>query len=129
MTPSWATFLFVALGGALGAVARYSVVLVFDRWNLGHFPLATLTVNAIGAFLIGVFYCLITEKLRLPQEFRGLVIVGFLGALTTYSTYALDIVVLIERGEMLTALLYALVTLLLCSLLAFAGISVTRWLA
>jgi CrcB protein len=118
-------YMLVATGGALGAMARYWV------YNAGPFPgqksvLATFFINVAGSLLIGMTYVLITERGMLSPEWRSLVSVGFLGAFTTYSTYSLDALQLLQQGAVATALLYLIGTMLVCLLAAYAGLQLTR---
>ena len=118
-------YLLVAAGGALGAIARYWV------YNAGPFPgqksaLATFFVNAAGSLLIGVMYVLVTERAQLSSEWRSLVSIGFLGAFTTYSTYSLDALQMLQQGAISHALLYLFGTMLICLLAAYAGVLLTR---
>jgi CrcB protein len=119
-------YLLVATGGALGAMARHWV------YNAGPFPgqlsaLATVLINVAGSLLIGVMYVLVTERAQLSPEWRSLVTVGFLGAFTTYSTYSLDALQMLQQGLLGTALLYLFGTMLLCLLAAYAGLLITRF--
>ena len=96
----------VALGGALGAVARYGVnigsVQVF-----GHgFPWATLIVNVLGSFLMGLVIAKFAQADHVSQEMKTFVVTGFLGAFTTFSTFSLDAVTMWERGDLMQAFLY-----------------------
>jgi CrcB protein len=114
----------VAIGGALGAMARYGVsTLVFDA-SSQRFPYATLSVNVLGSFLMGILFVLIVEKGLLPPEMRSILMVGFLGAFTTFSTFSLDALGLWQNGHLLLALVYALGTVVLC----LAAISIAVWL-
>lgn len=114
----------VAIGGALGAMARYGVsTLVFDAAS-NKFPYATLTVNVLGSLLMGILYVVIVEKAMLPPEMRSILMVGFLGAFTTFSTFSLDALGLWQNGHLFMALVYALGTVVLC----LAAISVAVWL-
>ncbi|GAB0151656.1 fluoride efflux transporter CrcB [Marinobacterium sp. BA1] len=115
----------VALGGALGAVARYWV----SGWlnNAGHpIPVGTLSVNVLGSFLMGVCFVLIFEKARLSPELRPLVMVGFLGAFTTFSTFSLETVAMISEGHIMSALIYISLSVLLCIAALGAGLWLTR---
>lgn len=108
----------VAAGGALGAVGRYAVNgLLFPY--MGKFPFGTLTVNTLGSVLMGVAYVLIVEKGLLPDEWRDFLMVGFLGAFTTFSTFSLDALALWQNGHLSLAAAYILLSLLLC----LAGVS------
>jgi len=116
----------VALGGAVGALGRFWVSSILIR-NPGHFlPLGTLTVNILGSLLMGVFYVLVLERGLLPTEVRPLVMVGFLGAFTTFSTFSLETLSLIEQGHMLAALIYILLSVICCVAAASAGVALTR---
>jgi CrcB protein len=118
--------LFVALGGALGAMGRYGVANLMARHMAGHFPWGTLAVNLIGSFFIGVIYVLIVEKMILHPDWRSVIIVGFLGAFTTFSTFSLEIVNLLQNGQGLIASGYVASSVVLCALVAWAGIALTR---
>lgn len=92
------TLLLIAAGGAAGAVARYLVDLaVLDRFG-GAFPLGILVVNLSGAFVLGVLAALIVDRGILPSDLRSPLMVGFLGAYTTFSTLMLDSWRLVEDG-------------------------------
>lgn len=116
----------VALGGALGAVARYKV----EGWVahlVGHgFPWGTLAVNIVGAFLMGVLVELGALKLNLSPEMRALLATGVLGALTTFSTFALDVAVLWERGDTGPAVAYVAASVALSIGALFGGLAVIR---
>jgi CrcB protein len=92
------TLVLIAAGGAAGAVARYLVdSAVLDRFP-GAFPLGILVVNLTGAFLLGLLAALVIERGLLPSELRSPLLVGFLGAYTTFSTLMLDSWRLVEDG-------------------------------
>jgi|TARA_B110000114_G_scaffold28501_1_gene28822 CrcB protein len=114
----------VAVGGAFGAVARYAIsTWIFDSTS-HKFPYATLSVNVLGSFVMGIFFVLILEKGLLPPEWRGVLMIGFLGAFTTFSTFSLDALGLWQNGHLFLALVYALGTVVLC----LAAITVAVWL-
>ena len=116
----------VALGGALGAVARYKVSGLMVAL-MGHgFPWGTLVVNVLGSFLMGVLVEFGALKLNLSQEMRALLAVGFLGAFTTFSTFALDVSVLTARGETLLVGGYIAASVALSILALFGGLWVVR---
>jgi CrcB protein len=97
------TYLAIALGGSLGAVCRYWVSTSTYAWLGTGFPWGTLMVNVTGSFLIGLLTVLLSEKLHLPHEIRMGLIVGFLGAYTTFSTFALDVLNTVSNEAMLRA--------------------------
>lgn len=101
-------FLFVGLGGALGAMSRYGVSVAIGRhWHAG-FPLATLTVNILGSLLMGLFVGFLAKTTPDWQaSARLFVAVGVLGGFTTFSAFSLDVITLLERGNIGSAILYA----------------------
>ena len=115
----------VAIGGALGAMARYGLsTLIFN--NVDHkFPYATLVVNVLGSFVMGLLFVVIVEKAALPPEMRSLLMIGFLGAFTTFSTFSLDALGLWQNGHLFLALVYVVATVALC----LVAISCAIWLA
>lgn len=118
--------LFIALGGASGAVARYLVATwVHELWE-GHVPVGTLLVNLVGSFAIGIIFVLIVEKQIIHQDWRSVLMVGFLGAFTTFSTFSLETITLIESGHMLHALGYMFMSVGFCVLAAGSAIYLTR---
>ncbi|MFC9582661.1 CrcB family protein [Streptomyces yangpuensis] len=118
----------VAVGGALGASARYGISLLWPAAP-GAFPWATLWINASGCALIGVLMVLISEGGRtaphpLLRPFAG---VGVLGGFTTFSTYAMDFSRLLDEGEARSALAYAGLTVVAALGAVWAAASVTRF--
>ncbi len=110
----------IGLGGALGAIARHSVNIGAVQL-FGHgYPYGTLIVNIVGSFLMGVLIVTFSHTPQMSQELKMLLTTGFLGAFTTFSTFSLDAITLWERGEMLHALGYMLISVI-CSVLALAA--------
>jgi CrcB protein len=118
--------LAIAGGGALGALARYGTVLLMAAWLGINFPYGTLAVNVIGSFIIGLLYVMFSEHGWLSLPMRALLQIGFLGAYTTFSSFSLETLVLLERGAMGGALLNILANLLLCLLATGLGMLVAR---
>ncbi|MDA9296664.1 fluoride efflux transporter CrcB [Gammaproteobacteria bacterium] len=108
------TFVAVAVGGALGAVSRYSFGLVALALIGNRFPWATLGVNVVGSFLIGLAAVLIGDRIVDGELWRSLIIAGFLGAFTTFSAFSLDTLLLLQQGNYNTALTYILGSVTLC---------------
>jgi CrcB protein len=118
-------WLAVAVGGALGAMARYAVSIWVFNYSSDKFPYATLLVNVLGSFIMGILFVIIVERAALPAEMRSLLMVGFLGAFTTFSTFSLDALSLWQNGHLFVALVYVLATVILC----LVAISSSIWLA
>jgi CrcB protein len=98
------TIVLVGLGGFAGAVSRYLVDgFVSDRTG-GGFPWGTLVINATGTFVLGLLFAMTTERAILPAEIRAPLMIGYLGAYTTFSTYLLESWRLVEDGAWALAL-------------------------
>jgi|TARA_B110000114_G_scaffold34863_1_gene36186 CrcB protein len=119
-------WLAVALGGALGSMARYALSTWVFQVSSHKFPYATLTVNVLGSFVMGILFVVIIEKAALPQEMRSLLMIGFIGAFTTFSTFSLDALGLWQNGHLFMALIYTLATVILCLIAISSAIWLTR---
>ncbi|MBR9906661.1 MAG: fluoride efflux transporter CrcB [Gammaproteobacteria bacterium] len=106
-------FLWVALGGALGASARYGVGLLLINFS-NLFPFATLIVNIAGSFLLAWLFAAEYAVSAADQQLWLFLGVGVLGAFTTFSTFSLDLVLLLQHGDWLKATLYALLNVFGC---------------
>ncbi|MFD1216650.1 fluoride efflux transporter CrcB [Microbulbifer celer] len=116
-------WLAIAFGGAIGALLRHLITIWSHPVFEGRFPLGTLIVNVTGSFLIGISYVAIVQRGLLGEEWRLMIMTGLFGALTTFSTFSLDTVLLWHNGQPLTALTNILVSLLAC--LAATAVAVT----
>ncbi len=121
-------WLAVAVGGALGALARWLAVEQALRLLGPDFPAGTMAVNLLGSLLLGVLAGLMAQGLALSAELRGFLAVGFLGGFTTFSTYTLDAVGLAERGAWGAAAAYAAGSAALGILAFLAGVRLARLL-
>lgn len=116
--------LSVAIGGAFGATARY-LINVSPLQNLFEkFPFPTFFINILGSFLIGLCLILLTDKWEINDNLRFAIMVGFLGAFTTFSTFELEIWGLIKENQYATAFIY----LFLSVLIGFTGVIAGVWL-
>lgn len=109
----------IAIGGAIGAVSRYGiaqVVILINGANAA--PFATIRVNVIGSGQMGVIYGYLSTGGMLAETVRVFIMIGFLGALTTFSTFSMDIMAAIDRGQVVYAVIYAAVSVA-GSILAF----------
>jgi CrcB protein len=105
-TESWAKFAVVAIGGGLGANARYWQAVWMARWTSPDFPWATFAVNVAGSLLIGLASAVIVHRLDDHEPARLAIVVGFLGGYTTFSSYTLEAMGLAERDRFLLSALY-----------------------
>lgn len=119
-------YLALALGGALGAIARYWIGGGLNQSGQLTFPLGTLSVNVLGSFFMGGLYIYLSERPELSEAYRHLVLTGFLGALTTFSTFSLETLLLIEQRHYNTALSYVLGSIIFCLGSAYLGISLAK---
>lgn len=117
----------VALGGALGSVARYLSVSAIGRAFGNALPYGTFAVNVAGSFAIGLLVGLLVRFLpEHQQEMRLFVAVGFLGGFTTFSAFSLDVITLFEEGHAAAALIYVLASVTLSVLALFGGLYLLR---
>jgi CrcB protein len=120
--------LFIALGGASGAVSRYLLAnWIHSLWE-GKFPVGTLVVNVLGSFVIGILYVLIVERQLVHADWRGVLMVGFLGAFTTFSTFSLETIALFEAGHAVQAAGYMVGSAIVCVAMAGLAMQLTRTL-
>ena len=118
--------LLIGLGGFAGAISRYLVDgFVTDR-TAGAFPWGTLAVNLSGSFVLGLLFAMTAERAILPADIRGPVMIGFIGAYTTFSTFMLESWVLIENGSYTTAVANVGGSVLLGLVAVVAGLTVGR---
>lgn len=122
------TYIVIAIGGAFGAMSRFWINMNFDRIYPSVFPWGTFLVNLIGSFLIGVLFVLFAEKVPLVAHVRSLLMVGFLGAMTTFSTFSLDALLLLEQGHYNAAFSYVFASVVVCLAATFMGMNIARLL-
>ena len=121
-------YVLIALGGAVGSVLRYLIGGAVQRTSASGFPIGTMFVNVSGCFLIGI---LVRQflNMQLSPELRALLIVGFCGGYTTFSTFSGETLGLIEGGEYARATTYVVLSVGLCLLATLTGMTVMRLFA
>lgn len=117
--------LSVAIGGAFGAVFRYLINVSPLSKILQPFPFPTFIINITGSFLIGFLLIFLTDKISINDNLRFAVMVGFLGAFTTFSTFELEIFGLIQEKDFVIAFVYFLLSVAV----GFIGVTSGVWLA
>lgn len=120
-------FVFVILGGAAGALARYVIFMLLEK-KMESFPWHTLLINLTGCFLIGILTEFFALKSHFPLPWKLFLITGFLSSFTTFSTFAMETGLLIERHEYLKSSLYMIMSVVLGVCGYFFAIWVTRGL-
>ncbi len=105
------TVLAIGIAGAMGALLRYSVDLAMQEWWSGFFPLATFVINCAGCAVLGWFSVKAANADRMPEWFRLGFGTGLIGAFTTFSTFSMETVELIQQGRIGTAVLYMLLSM------------------
>lgn len=118
--------LYIAAGGALGAVMRYLVSTGVHAVLGRGFPYGTLSVNVLGSFMMGFLFIFLIERSSLGPEWRAMILIGFLGAFTTFSTFSIETLNLMENDAMVRAFANILVSLIICILAAWLGVILGR---
>lgn len=111
----------IALGGALGASARFAMSHQVYQWFGREFAWGTLSVNVIGSFVMGFIAVLLVDKFDVSAEWRAFIMVGFLGAFTTFSTFSYETMQYIQVGEISKAMLNIMVSVVVCLLAIWLG--------
>ena len=112
----------VALGGAFGASLRFYISQLILNWLGKGFPFATLAVNICGSLTMGILYGLIEQGIIEVSVYRTLIGIGFLGAFTTFSTFSMDTLLLMQQGDFFKALLNVMLNVSLCIFAAGIGL-------
>jgi CrcB protein len=121
-------FLAIAAGGAVGALLRYWTSLAVHGRLGAAFPYGTLTVNVVGSLLMGFMYIWLIERMTAGPALRAFLMIGVLGAFTTFSTFSIETLNLLESGQLGRALANVLVSVIVCITAAGIGVFAARQL-
>ena len=116
--------ILVAFGGALGSVIRYSVDVFCKRLSFSSIPIGTIIVNIIGSFLIGYTMQYLLSRNIASEEYKRFVMTGFLGGLTTFSSFSLEILQMVQEEKFVLAVCYVFLSIAIGLLAVWLGISV-----
>jgi len=118
--------IFIAMGGAIGAVLRYGASLsVYSLMGRG-FPYGTLFVNVTGSLLMGLLGVMMLERFNTGPEWRAAVLVGVLGSFTTFSTFSIETLNLLEQGDVMRAVANIVLSVLVCLAAVWFGVLIGR---
>ncbi len=120
--------LAIAAGGAIGALLRYWISTAVQGRTGSAFPYGTLTVNVVGSLLIGFLYIWLIERMAAGPAVRAFLLVGVLGAFTTFSTFSIETLNLMESGQLGKALVNVLASVIVCIGAAGLGVLAARQL-
>lgn len=119
-------YLYIAIGGAMGACLRFFLSQLMLQWFGKGFPFGTLLVNVIGSFCLGLVYALIEHGQIEIVLWRTTVGIGFLGALTTFSTFSVDTLLLLQQGFWVKGLVNVFLNLACCLFAAWLGTQLVK---
>ena len=120
------TLAAISIFGTLGCWARYGQTILMQNVYGREFPIAVLSINVLGSFLIGFLFVETAERLVMDPAIRTGILTGFLGGYTTFSTFELETLTIVENGELAKALLYVLLSVVLGFVAVFFGVYVAR---
>lgn len=118
--------LLIGAGGFAGAIARYLVDVRISTWTAGSLPWGTFVVNLSGSFVVGLLFALVIERAVLPADVRAPLMIGFIGAYTTFSTLALESWRMMEDGAWLYASANLVGSIVIGVLAVVAGVALGR---
>lgn len=120
-------WLAIGVGGGIGAIARFSVVSWMNRLTESLFPWGTFTVNVVGSFIMGLAFVFFAIKYPdATGSMRSFVLVGLLGAFTTFSSFALESLTLLQQNQPTAALLYMFGSVVVCLIVVSLGYSIGK---
>jgi CrcB protein len=120
------TYIAIAVGGTIGCWGRYAMTNLVQAIYGKDFPYATMSINLLGSFLMGFLFIMTLERLTISPELRTGILTGGLGGFTTFSTFEMETLLLVEQGNLGKAALYVLLSVGLGFLGAFGGAYLAR---
>jgi CrcB protein len=124
----WQKLLILSLGGATGTLARYGLSGLTNRWLGGDFPWGTFAVNALGCLLFGMIAAMADGRITISAEARLLILTGFIGAFTTYSTFAFESSQMLRESQWLLVAANVVGQNVVGLLLVLAGLKLGHWI-
>ncbi|MGB6976666.1 MAG: fluoride efflux transporter CrcB [Gammaproteobacteria bacterium] len=118
--------LVIACGGAFGCISRFVLAQSVHRFLPNHFPYGILLVNVLGCLLIGILATGFIERWQLNGIWRAGVLIGFLGGFTTFSSFSIDAINLLENGASVAAGIYVICSVVLCLIATWVGVLLGR---
>lgn len=119
------TIFFIAIGGAVGSILRFLVSQIVSKFWTGNFPLATFIVNVLGCLMIG-FFVGITTKNNLDNGLKWLLITGLCGGFTTFSTFSMENITLLQNNHFTTAFIYIISSVMISILSVWLGLFLSK---
>jgi CrcB protein len=126
VTITWTTYLFVAIGGALGACLRLFANVALTNVLGKSLPFATLSVNVLGSFGLGLALAWFSQQSDMSNDLKLMISVGFLGAFTTFSTFSIEVFWYLQEGDWLKAGLTILLNVCLCLAAVWCAMSLMK---
>ena len=123
-----ASIIAVALGGAIGALLRYFIVNMLNGLNLIFMPIGVLFCNVIGSFLLGIIIAWSLKDPLITENLKTFLQIGILGAFTTFSTFALEVFYIVEKGQYFIAIIYVTLSVLMSISGFFMGFNFYRFI-
>ncbi|MBT1449614.1 fluoride efflux transporter CrcB [Glaciecola sp. XM2] len=126
MTITWMTYLFIAIGGALGACLRFFANVTVTETFGKSLPYATLGVNVLGSFCLGLAFAWFSDNTNINNDVKLMITVGLLGAFTTFSTFSLEVFLYLQEGDWIRAFATILLNVCLCLVAVWCALSIMK---